>query len=110
MRNGVETLSLSNRTFPDITAWRGIRNADRRVVGKPKEVEDPQKTIVTNLHQELASLRIQRQNREVSKKEYRAKQEKIAKLLQEEEISRGNRPKVKKKLLPSYDIITQSGS
>lgn len=96
MRNGAEALSLSNRTFPDLTAWKGIKNADRRAFGRPKQVEYPQKSIITDLHQELASLSIQRQNGEISRKDYREKQQKTARLLQEEEIKRGNKPKVKK--------------
>ena len=84
MGNRIE-ISLSNRTFEDVTAWRGIRNAEKRV-----ELRSP--NIVADLNGQLSTLWELKTTGEITPKEYRAKQQELTSKLHGTERQRGHKP------------------
>lgn len=110
MGNRIE-VSLSNRTFDDVTAWRAIRKADRNGVQrgfqeshlqtnsavtvfqteKPKAAQ-PTTNRITDLNGQLSTLRQQKKAGKISPKEYRTQQRELASILHETERRRGHKP------------------
>lgn len=103
MRNSAE-VSLSNRSFPDITAWRAVRNAGKS--GMPvtifqlesSQATQPPTNRITELNGQLSVLWQQKKTGEISPKEYRTRQQELASILHEAERQRGHKPIRTKKL------------
>lgn len=88
MRNRAEA-PLHNQTFSDPTASIGIRNADRKRV-KVRSI-NPQTVRITELNQQLASLRMQKKEGLINRSEYGTRQQQLASKLQEEMIKAGHK-------------------
>lgn len=111
-------VSLSNQTFGDVTAWRAIRKADGNgnQIGfqeshlqtnsdyqkphipvtifqteKPKAAQPPTNRI-TELNGQLSTLWQQKITGEISPKEYKTRQQELARKLHEAERQRGHKP------------------
>ena len=91
MRNKAE-VSLSNPSlFPDVTAWRALRNVERGMkahspVEQPKPINR-----IAELNGQLSTLWQQKKTGEISPKEYRTRQQELASILHEAERQRGHR-------------------
>lgn len=102
MGNRIE-VSLSNRTFRDVTAWRAIRNAERNCkqgfqtspsVFQPEKLQVTQLTTnkIAELNGQLSTLWQRKKTGEISPKEYRVRQQELAGKLYEAESQRGHKP------------------
>lgn len=84
MVNRAETLSNLGG-LSDVTAWRAIKNAEKRVKPMPPNA-------ISELNGELSTLWKLKKTGEINPMKYRVKQQELASKLHEAERQRGNKP------------------